>query len=127
MLINYFFFFVEKSKAKSSLSLSKSKGSDHIVAQTFTFSELATATRNFRKECLIGEGGFGRVYKGYLASTGQVCSFFFFACFSVFNLLNVFVSESSLTLFFLCRQRLSSNLIIMVYKETGSSSSRFSC
>ncbi|XP_047334384.1 probable serine/threonine-protein kinase PBL7 [Impatiens glandulifera] len=44
----------------------------HIAAQTFTFRELAAATRNFRPECLIGEGGFGRVYKGRLESTGQV-------------------------------------------------------
>ncbi|CAI0561302.1 unnamed protein product [Linum tenue] len=42
------------------------------VAQTFTFRELATATKNFRQECLLGEGGFGRVYKGTLASNGQV-------------------------------------------------------
>jgi serine/threonine-protein kinase PBS1 len=31
-----------------------------ISAQTFTFRELATATRNFRPECFLGEGGFGR-------------------------------------------------------------------
>ncbi|XP_011009929.1 PREDICTED: serine/threonine-protein kinase CDL1 [Populus euphratica] len=43
-----------------------------IETQSFTFRELATATRNFRQECLLGEGGFGRVYRGTLASTGQV-------------------------------------------------------
>ncbi|XP_010926781.1 serine/threonine-protein kinase PBS1 [Elaeis guineensis] len=43
-----------------------------ISAQTFTFRELAAATGNFRPKCLIGEGGFGRVYKGYLESTGKV-------------------------------------------------------
>ncbi|MED6221511.1 Serine/threonine-protein kinase pbl27 [Stylosanthes scabra] len=44
----------------------------HIAAQTFTFRELAAATKNFRPECLLGEGGFGRVYKGRLESTGQI-------------------------------------------------------
>ncbi|XP_073283751.1 serine/threonine-protein kinase PBL27-like [Primulina huaijiensis] len=44
----------------------------NIAAQTFTFRELAVATKNFRPECLLGEGGFGRVYKGRLESTGQV-------------------------------------------------------
>ena len=42
-----------------------------IAAQTFTFRELAAATNNFRQESFLGEGGFGRVYKGQLLS-GQV-------------------------------------------------------
>ncbi|XP_027773568.1 probable serine/threonine-protein kinase PBL25 isoform X2 [Solanum pennellii] len=50
----------------------KDEENKNIAAQTFTFRELATATKNFRQECLIGEGGFGRVYKGHLDRTGQV-------------------------------------------------------
>ncbi|KAL3818724.1 hypothetical protein ACJIZ3_004629 [Penstemon smallii] len=42
-----------------------------IAAQIFPFRELATATNNFRPDCFLGEGGFGRVYKGRL-SNGQV-------------------------------------------------------
>ena len=42
------------------------------AAKTFTFRELATATKNFRQECLLGEGGFGRVYKGTLRASEQV-------------------------------------------------------
>ncbi|KAE8675152.1 Serine/threonine-protein kinase PBS1 [Hibiscus syriacus] len=52
--------------------LSETTGHGNIAAETFTFRQLATATRNFRQECLIGEGGFGRVYKGKLDRTGQV-------------------------------------------------------
>ncbi|XP_078440504.1 protein kinase superfamily protein [Wolffia australiana] len=47
-------------------------GPTHIAAQIFAFRELAAATKNFRQECLLGEGGFGRVYKGRLESTGQI-------------------------------------------------------
>ncbi|KAL2470653.1 Serine/threonine-protein kinase [Abeliophyllum distichum] len=50
----------------------KGGGNNNIAAQTFTFRELATATKNFRQECLVGEGGFGRVYKGHLDKTGQI-------------------------------------------------------
>ncbi|KAL1298561.1 hypothetical protein HN51_042895 [Arachis hypogaea] len=41
-------------------------------AMTFTFDELAAATGNFRPDCFLGEGGFGKVYKGHLESINQV-------------------------------------------------------
>ncbi|CAL9094205.1 unnamed protein product [Musa acuminata var. zebrina] len=50
----------------------KEASNDNIAAQTFTFRELASATKNFRPESLLGEGGFGRVYKGRLDKPGQV-------------------------------------------------------
>lgn len=60
-------------KTNSSLSVKESsKDGEHIAAQIFVFRDLAAATRNFRAECLLGEGGFGRVYKGHLESINQV-------------------------------------------------------
>ncbi|KAG5542606.1 hypothetical protein RHGRI_022210 [Rhododendron griersonianum] len=47
------------------------------VARSFIFRELSTATRNFRESNLIGEGGFGRVFKGRLDS-GQASFDFLF-------------------------------------------------
>lgn len=59
---------------KASKSSAKDKGDkrEYIDAQIFTFRELATATKNFRQECLLGEGGFGRVYKGTIKASGKV-------------------------------------------------------
>ncbi|KAI4373761.1 hypothetical protein MLD38_011845 [Melastoma candidum] len=50
----------------------KGQTGTNISAQTFSFRELAAATKNFHPECFLGEGGFGRVYKGRLESTDQV-------------------------------------------------------
>ena len=34
--------------------------------KNFSFSELKTATRNFRPDSVLGEGGFGSVFKGWI-------------------------------------------------------------
>nr|XP_043611011.1 probable serine/threonine-protein kinase PBL25 [Erigeron canadensis] len=60
------------NEATNNQAAVKTADGSNIAAQTFTFRELATATRNFRQDSLIGEGGFGRVYKGKLPKTGQL-------------------------------------------------------
>ncbi|KAL6896915.1 hypothetical protein ACP4OV_007487 [Aristida adscensionis] len=59
------------SRKEDSLSVRRGGKAGHGPAQIFTFRELAVATRNFRRDCLLGEGGFGRVYKGRMEN-GQV-------------------------------------------------------
>ncbi|KAM0953696.1 putative protein kinase RLK-Pelle-RLCK-VIIa-1 family [Dioscorea sansibarensis] len=61
-----------ETTASTRKETSDGNGNGNIQAQTFTFRELASATKNFRPDCLLGEGGFGRVYKGRLQSTGQL-------------------------------------------------------
>lgn len=36
----------------------------------FTFQELKSATGNFRSDSILGEGGFGYVFKGWIAEDG---------------------------------------------------------
>ncbi|KAF5742625.1 putative receptor serine-threonine protein kinase [Tripterygium wilfordii] len=65
---------VKEASLKEGFTDGGSESSDHIAAHAFTFRELAAATKNFRADCLLGEGGFGRVYKGRLESTHQVAA-----------------------------------------------------
>nr|WNT99867.1 serine/threonine-protein kinase PBS1 [Gymnema sylvestre] len=57
--------------SKKELSGLKDLPDVQIAAQTFTFRDLAAVTNNFRQDSFLGEGGFGRVYRGQLPS-GQV-------------------------------------------------------
>ncbi|KAL4367282.1 hypothetical protein GQ457_05G030530 [Hibiscus cannabinus] len=47
-------------------------GKAKVSASIFTFRELSAATNNFNSNRLIGEGGFGRVYQGYIEAVDQV-------------------------------------------------------
>lgn len=58
---------------KSSESLPTPRSEHEILpsphVKAFTLSELKNATRNFRADSLLGEGGFGYVYKGWIDET----------------------------------------------------------
>ncbi|XP_057435164.1 probable serine/threonine-protein kinase PBL21 isoform X2 [Lotus japonicus] len=58
-----------KGKGKG-VSSSNGSSNGKTAAASFGFRELADATRNFKEANLIGEGGFGKVYKGRL-TTGE--------------------------------------------------------
>ncbi|CAF2077398.1 BnaCnng10800D [Brassica napus] len=47
-------------------------GKGNISAHIFTFRELCVATKNFNPENQLGEGGFGRVYKGHIETPEKV-------------------------------------------------------
>ncbi|KAJ6747094.1 hypothetical protein OIU74_029544 [Salix koriyanagi] len=59
------------SKEVSLVSVPQTPRSECEILQssnlkTFTFRELKTATRNFRPDSVLGEGGFGSVFKGWV-------------------------------------------------------------
>lgn len=58
------------SDGRSFTSLKTPRSEGGLLAsptlKAFTFNELKTATRNFRPNSVIGEGGFGYVYKGWI-------------------------------------------------------------
>lgn len=46
-------------------------GKGSVSAQTFPYEDLSVATENFHASHLVGEGGFGRVYKGHIKTLNQ--------------------------------------------------------
>ncbi|KAL0392271.1 UNVERIFIED_CONTAM: putative serine/threonine-protein kinase PBL21 [Sesamum radiatum] len=57
-----------ESVRKGGFGKAKGKDSKDNVARCFSFKEVSLATQNFKEANLIGEGGFGCVYKGRLES-----------------------------------------------------------
>lgn len=45
---------------------------EEIKAKPFTFDELEYAKEYFKPDYFLGEGGFGKVFKGKLKDSGQV-------------------------------------------------------
>ncbi|CAN4100914.1 unnamed protein product [Withania somnifera] len=41
-------------------------------AQRFKFDQLVAATEDFKEDYFLGEGGFGKVYKGHLGDRGEI-------------------------------------------------------
>ena len=83
-------------------------------AMTFTFEELSVSTGNFRSDCLLGEGGFGKVYKGLIERINQVIYAY------MYTFLDPIDSVCEMVVWY-SRLLQSSNLIEMVLKELESS------
>lgn len=73
------------AKDAESKSKASSDGESEVSkAKTFTFAQLEAATENFNS--VLGEGGFGKVYKGKLQDSGQVNSPSVCICFNTSKL-----------------------------------------
>lgn len=63
-----------KSTDETESSRSLKTGEDMVASsqlRSFSYIDLKSATRNFRPDSLLGEGGFGCVYKGWIDEHGR--------------------------------------------------------
>ncbi|MCO5603486.1 hypothetical protein L7F22_057637 [Adiantum nelumboides] len=67
----------QNGSSKGNSEMAASSGGDHLRQSTstnnlraFTFNDLKSATRNFRPDSVLGEGGFGCVFKGWIDEQG---------------------------------------------------------
>ncbi|KAL7207280.1 hypothetical protein ACSBR1_029274 [Camellia fascicularis] len=58
----------EKEKVEVEVEVGGNRKAVNVIPnlKVFTYSELKRATRNFRPDTVLGEGGFGRVFKGWV-------------------------------------------------------------
>lgn len=57
-----------EKKGKDEIAMISAAASGQIILapKLFTLAELKSATRNFKPNTVLGEGGFGRVFKGWV-------------------------------------------------------------
>lgn len=59
---------IAESSSSTPIAVEELKISSQL--RKFNFSELKSATRGFKPESLLGEGGFGCVFKGWISENG---------------------------------------------------------
>ncbi|XP_020597538.1 probable serine/threonine-protein kinase PBL23 [Phalaenopsis equestris] len=69
--LTFIYIFTESKKHRAVAEEILKMGNGNPTTRVFSFAELCSATQNFKSDCLLGEGGFGRVYKGHLKDTNQ--------------------------------------------------------
>lgn len=62
----------QKQEGAAAADTNEAKEVENSSLHNYGFREIAMATKNFRRECLLGESRVGKVYKGTLQGTGQV-------------------------------------------------------
>lgn len=68
----FFIYIVDSGKRRFIADEIAKLGKGNVTSKVFSYRDLCSATQNFHPPNMIGEGGFGRVYKGNIKSTNQV-------------------------------------------------------
>ena len=55
-----------EKKGKDEIAMIPPSGQIILAPKVFTLAELKRSTRNFKPDTVLGEGGFGRVFKGWV-------------------------------------------------------------